>query len=79
MKALLAQLQDKLGLSKDECERAATLTDDCTRLLKQESETETILQVRCRFGVSVGMKGEGKGLTMRWSKLLPAGFPRQKA
>ena len=44
--ALLALLQEKLGLAGEEQRaRAAGLFEDCVRLLKQSTETETILQV----------------------------------
>ena len=43
---LLTLLQEKLGLEEQgQRARAATLFEDCARLLKQSTETETILQV----------------------------------
>ena len=47
MKALLSQLQQKLGDADAEA-RAATLVDQFAQLLKQQqgTETEAILQVR---------------------------------
>jgi hypothetical protein len=46
---LLALLQDKLCLEgANQRERAAQLFDDCIAVLRQGTETETILQVsRC--------------------------------
>lgn len=42
---LLCLLQDKLGLSEEERQRAARLFDECWQLLRQGTEAETILQV----------------------------------
>lgn len=43
---LLAQLQGKLGLGAGDAQRAAALFDECSRLLTEGTDSETILQVR---------------------------------
>jgi hypothetical protein len=67
---MLGLLQAKLGLSGQDHEKAGRAFEDCARLLRQGTETETILQVR-NEGRACGALGralaawpvEGEGLS----------------